>query len=173
MSEQQLVDCDSTSFACIGGEAVNAMQYLVKYGGSVSEADYPYVSGTTGLADFCTEYGKPIAATVKNYTILASGDENSLQEAVATIGPISIGIDASSWKFHFYSSGVYYNARCSSTHLDHAVLAVGYGTTDQNEDYWLVKNSWGVDWGMSGYLMMARNKDNNCGVATEAMYPIV
>ena len=55
--------------------------------------------------------------------------------------------------------------------LDHSVLAIGYGKLDDH-DYWLIKNSWSPLWGNQGYVLMSQ-KDNNCGVATDADYAIV
>eukprot|EP00731_Ephydatia_muelleri_P025784 Em0017g867a len=119
----------------------------------------------------CNFNASNIGANCSSYNkIIPAKSEASLQDAVATVGPISVCIDAAQDSFQSYSGGVYDEPKCSQTALDHCVLAVGYGSTD-TQDYWIVKNSWGTDWGQEGYIWMSRNKSNQCGIATAALYP--
>ena len=70
--------------------------------------------------------------------------------------------------------GIYCSNTCQQEQLNHAMMVVGYGTDEKTKmDYWLVKNSWGVKWGEDGYIRMCRNENNNCGIATQALYPLV
>jgi len=170
LSEQQLVDCSGKfgNFGCMGGLMDNAFRYIKANGGIDTEASYPYEARD----GHCRFKPADIGATVAGYTDVPEGDEAALTQAIATVGPISVAIDASHFSFQLYHTGVYYEKRCSSTRLDHGVLAVGYGTEDGQDFYW-VKNSWGVSWGQKGYIKMARNRHNNCGIATQASYPLV
>ncbi|XP_044223703.1 procathepsin L-like [Thunnus albacares] len=170
LSEQQLVDCsgDYGNMGCGGGLMDNAFKYIIQSGGIDTEDSYPY-EGEDGE---CRYNPATIGAKCTGFTDVTQGDEDALQEAVATIGPVSVAIDASHASFQLYESGVYDEPDCSSLELDHGVLAVGYGT-ENGHDYWLVKNSWGLGWGDMGYVKMTRNKHNQCGIATAASYPLV
>ncbi|CAH1381544.1 unnamed protein product [Tenebrio molitor] len=171
LSEQNLVDCSEKfgNNGCNGGLMDNAFRYIKANGGIDTEQAYPYKAED----EKCHYKPKNKGATDRGYVDIESGNEDKLQSAVATVGPVSVAIDASHQSFQLYSGGVYYEPDCSASQLDHGVLVVGYGTEDDGTDYWLVKNSWGKSWGDQGYIKMARNRDNNCGIATEASYPLV
>jgi len=167
LSEQMLVDCDHTDNGCNGGLPSNAFEFVIKNGGINTEASYPY----EGRRHTCRFDKDNVAATFTSFNSVKSKDEDDLKKAVATVGPVSVGIDASHFSFQLYHSGVYHSIFCSQTRLDHGVLVAGYGN-EGGHDYWLVKNSWGPHWGEKGYIKMARNRNNSCGIATMANYPV-
>ncbi|UYV60940.1 CTSL [Cordylochernes scorpioides] len=169
LSEKNLVDCSTSNNGCDGGDMVEAYKYIIKNGGIDTEESYPYMDEK----DQCTYNKSNIGATCKGYKRI-NQDEESLKQALAAEGPISIGIDASGDNFQQYKGGVYNNPYCKNgeNDLDHGVLLVGYGQ-ENGIDYWLVKNSWSEWWGEKGYIKMSRNKNNQCGIATDASYPIV
>lgn len=171
LSEQNLIDCTNPHgySKCSGRSRHDAFEWIKDHGGIETEKSYPY----KGVGGSCKYERKYAAATLRKYVDIRKGDEKKLQEAIATIGPISIAVDASHRSFQFYSSGVYYEQKCKPDKMDHAVLVVGYGTDRHDRDFYIVKNSWGKHWGESGYMRMSRNRRNNCGVATSGIYPIV
>nr|XP_039258217.1 procathepsin L-like [Styela clava] len=171
LSEQNLMDCSTPEgdHSCHGGLMDFGFKYIVMNGGIDTEESYPYMAKDEAMCKFNK---MNIGATITGCVDIAHGDEMSLKSAVMRVGPISVAIDAGHSSFQLYKSGVYTSMECSSTKLDHGVLAVGYGT-EMGKDYWLVKNSWGEMWGMDGYIMMARNSNNMCGIATQASYPTV
>jgi cathepsin L len=173
LSEQNLVDCAGGKYGnmgCNGGWPYQAYNYIKDNKGIDTEASYKYEA----INDKCRYNAANSGATCTGYvSITPTGSEANLQDAVANIGPISVAIDASHMSFQLYKKGLYVENACSTTRLDHAVLAVGYGTTTDGQDYWLVKNSWATSWGDQGYIQMARNHKNMCGIATSACYPLV
>lgn len=164
LSEQQLVDCSGSygNLGCSGGLMDNGFEYAESTG-LCAENSYPYTA-EDGTCKQCKGLVK-----VKSFVDIPQGNETALKEAVA-IQPVSVAIEADTSSFQFYSSGVYDDVSCG-LNLDHGVVAVGYGT-DNGKDYWLVRNSWGQEWGDQGYIKIARG-DNRCGISQAASYPIV
>ncbi|CAH1391324.1 unnamed protein product [Nezara viridula] len=170
LSEQNLVDCSSMygNNGCQGGLMVDAFKYIAENGGIDTEDSYPY-EGRDGM---CRFRKSAVGAVDSGAIELPGDDEEALKSAIATIGPVSVAIDAGQDSFRFYKSGVYEDSNCSPAGLDHGVLAVGYGSED-GQDFWLVKNSWNTGWGEEGYIRIARNKGNMCGIASMASFPKV
>uniref|UniRef100_A0A6B2LAH4 Uncharacterized protein n=1 Tax=Arcella intermedia TaxID=1963864 RepID=A0A6B2LAH4_9EUKA len=171
LSEQNLIDCAETGGqGCTGGFATadTGFQYIINNHGIDTSASYPPDPNGSGPCRF-TVAG--IGATISSYVDTTSGDENALLLGLNK-GPVSVVVDASQASFQFYSGGVYDEPACSSVSVDHDMLAVGYGNLN-GVDYWIVKNSWGTSWGDAGYILMSRNKNNQCGIATDASYPVV
>jgi C1A family cysteine protease len=169
LSEQNLVDCaiDFGCDGCEGGWPEAAMRYVASNKGVDTELSYPYLA----TDEQCNYTNKTIGSSVKGTVNITSGNMTELHHAIGTVGPISVAIDAED-DFQFYKSGIYNSTNCSPESLDHAVLAIGYSFI-ANHTYIIVKNSWGADWGMDGYIYMSTDTDNLCGIAQVASYPIV
>lgn len=172
LSEQQLIDCSTAegNQGCNGGMMDYAFQYIISNGGITTEAEYPYTA--TG-PNTCEAAGKPVAASITSYTDVTPSSDAALMAALAK-QPVSVAIEADQSSFQFYSGGVM-TAACG-TQLDHGVLAVGYGT-ESGQDFYKVKNSWGADWGMNGYILLGRGSafapNGQCGILMDPSYPVV
>ncbi|GMN55744.1 hypothetical protein TIFTF001_024860 [Ficus carica] len=171
LSEQQLVDCDhecdpeepgSCDSGCNGGLMNSAFEYTLKAGGLMREKDYPYTSTDRGTCKFDK---KKIAAKVANFSVV-SLDEEQIAANLVKNGPLAVAINAVFMQT--YVGGVSCPYICSKR-LDHGVLLVGYGEAGyapvrmKEKPYWIIKNSWGENWGESGYYKICRGR-NVCGV---------
>ncbi|XP_028785050.1 ervatamin-B-like [Neltuma alba] len=173
VSEQQLVSC-AASQGCKGGWYVNAFKYVIDNHGIASEETYPYVA-----QDSACDISKAAntIATIDGYNYWAHSpvSENSLRCYVYK-QPISVSIYASP-HLKSYKSGVFNGDDCSgivSCKHNHAVLIVGYGSSGDGQDYWIVKNSWGSNWGRSGYIFIKRNTgatEGVCNINCSGSYP--
>ncbi|XP_057811078.1 vignain-like [Salvia miltiorrhiza] len=169
LSEQELVDCEQDNKGCDGGLMQHAFEFIKKQGGLATETFYPY-RATDGICD-ATKMNVP-AVTIDGYENVPANDEDALMKAVAN-QPVSVAMDAGGSNLQFYSEGVF-TGECG-TELDHGVAVVGYGSTLDGTKYWIVKNSWGPEWGEQGYIRMQRGVDAReglCGIAMDASYPI-
>ncbi|KAI0242157.1 Cathepsin L1 [Lamellibrachia satsuma] len=164
LSEKNIMDCSwkEGNEGCNGGTMDASFEYIKVNKGIDTEISYPYIP----IFKQEDVGGEDVGVVDLPHT------ETCLQKAVATIGPISVGIYASA-SFQGYKDGIFYDSGCSKTHPNHGVLVVGYGSTKRGKPYWLVKNSWGHSWGIDGYIKMARNKHDMCGIAYMASYPLV
>ena len=165
-SEQMLVDCDTSDSGCNGGLMEYAFTWLKKNGGIMTDTDYPY----KGVKSTCrSDKSKYVDMTITGYKKLGSSystwsavDEDEVKEFLYETGPLAIALNAD--PLQTYSSGILdvTSTRCPTSGINHAVTLVGYGTQN-NVAYWIVKNSWGKNWGENGYFRIRRG-NGTCGI---------
>jgi len=190
LSEQEIINCMDdnrrkfgpfVNHGCNGGWPSNVFLYS-----TVREAirpyenlEFPYVSGDNKNIGECSFADKTLGASENAFSqdfipgicySTEKDNEQQLMRALYHHGPIAVIIDASTVEFQLYKTGILDPAGCSKNSLNHAVLLVGYGEEENGEKFWKIKNSWGDWWGDEGYVKLARNGENTCGVTSVATY---
>jgi len=165
LSVQQFIDCcpafSNQCFGCNGDNFDGLFLYAINFG-VVKEDDYPY-QGEDGNCKF--DQRKSVAF-ITDFAIINAGDEDEVTRVLAENSPIATALDATDSTFMYYTGGVYHGKNCRSILISHGMLLIGYGVdSPTNEKYYTLKNTWGTDWGESGYMRIIRDGSNNCGVA--------
>jgi len=168
LAPQQIVDCDTSDAGCEGGDPPTAYEYIISAGGLEGTKDYPY----TAQDGNCNFNKSEIVAKISTWNYATSFySESELQTNLVGWGPLSVCVDASNWQD--YQSGVMTWEECAYVNvLDHCVQLVGYQTQTSKGDFWMVRNSWGTDWGINGYIYLEMGSDT-CGIAHEATSSVV
>jgi len=172
LSFEELVDCVPNpkhcggEGGCKGATAELAFEYVRQNGLSSADSYKGYMSGGDGKCR-TSQAGGGKSTRADGWERLPENRLDPLLEAVATKGPVVVSVDASQWSS--YSSGVF-DACSQDATINHAVVVVGFGT-DHNlgKDYWLIRNSWGDQWGEQGHIRLQRHKSDQgdagyCGI---------
>jgi len=159
LAPQEIVDCDNGGSGCGGGWPSQAMQWIISQGGQDTESSYPY----TGQDGTCAAAQGTVGATISSVQSVAQ-DENVMYNTLSTVMPLSICCDAQPWQD--YSGGILTANQCT-TNIDHAIQLTGYSPSQGG--YWIVRNSWGADWGEQGFIYLQYGQDT-CGITSYVAY---
>lgn len=169
LSEQQLIDCDENSDGCNNGDIIKAYNYVIENDGILEETKYRYTEGKQSckLIDI-----SDTDAFITTYKMVKENDEIQLLQAV-TQQPVAASLHVGN-EFRSYAGGVY-TGTCGPTE-NHAVAIVGYGVSENDQKYWLIKNSWGQGWGERGYMRLIRDApsggpEGHCSIANYGSFP--
>jgi len=167
LAPQQVVDCDTVDQGCNGGFPASAYNYIETAGGLDTEASYPY----KGVGGTCAFNKDNVEAKISSFKYATTtGDETTLKQNLVAASPLSICVDAANWQD--YTSGVMGAWECCwFCQLDHCVQLVGYDST-ASTPFFIVRNSWGADWGENGYIRLAQG-NNACLITDYATTSIV
>ncbi|XP_049866955.1 cathepsin K-like [Pectinophora gossypiella] len=165
LSNQALVDCawEFGAAGCDGGTDNAAYEWMMKYG-LPTIADYGTYENQDG---YCHIQNVSKTYKISGYVDVTPNSIQALKVALVNHGPLSVSVHVTS-AFALYSGGVFYDFECNPMNLNHEITLVGYGE-EYGETFWIVKNSWGQDWGIDGFMHIAA-KENNCGIMTEPTY---
>ncbi|KAL6769398.1 hypothetical protein ACKKBG_A30845 [Auxenochlorella protothecoides x Auxenochlorella symbiontica] len=170
LSEQQIVDCDAYDWGCDGGSFVDVMRYTIDNGGLVPDAEWPYAAKETVCHR--RRERKRAAVTIDYIVNLPEANETALEQALAhtpTNVAMCCGDFIDAW--HLYTGGIFNESAHCTEPIDHALLAVGYGTEPNGDKFFKIKNSWGAHWGEAGYMKVRRGIADPKGSNGVALMP--
>lgn len=164
LSVQELIDCEKKNRGCTAGDINYSLDYVQQNGLSL-DSDYPYKAKQSK----CSIPSDDRKYKISSYFYCSNNDANSAcSESIVydnlSNGPSIGGLDGS--RLQLYQSGIF-DGNCTKD--SHMIVTVGFGS-ENGQDFWIVRNSWGADWGENGYIRVARNDSNNhsCFVANES-----
>ena len=171
-SAQQFTDCSSNgNNGCQGGNFPPSIRFIQERGNRIATAQsYPYAAKKQSCQ---TNNLNEVDVGRIEIGSISEGDEKAMENALVQHGPLFVGVDAESRRFMFYRSGILKINHCPTRRqdMDHAMVVVGYGHDPQLQmSYWIVRNSWGPKWGENGYVRLAKDAGNMCGIASMAYY---
>ncbi|XP_052749688.1 cathepsin O-like isoform X2 [Galleria mellonella] len=164
LSIQELIDCSKRNDGCRGGKPSTALEYLKKSRlPIVTEEQYPLL-----LVDqTCKIRGRPNGVLVTDYTDLCNAQEEEMLRLLAKHGTLIAVVNAKLWQ-HYVGGVIHKGCLGAERYLNHVIQIVGYDLT-ASTPYYIVKNSWGEDFGDEGYVKIAIGH-NVCGIADEISY---
>jgi len=169
LSAQQITVCTPNPQHCGGwgacsGAIPNLAYSYVQLFGLATEADYPYTAGDFNGDREC-HYDlstKPLSIGIGGYNRLSPNNQEEVMQHLAEVGPLSVAVYASTWDS--YKGGVFTGCPYEEDiAINHCVQLVGYGTDPTDGGYWIVRNTWGDDWGEDGYIRLQRDETPQCG----------
>ncbi|WAR20999.1 CATK-like protein [Mya arenaria] len=154
--------------SCWAFSAIGALEAAVKIktGKAVDLAEQELRSSR------CSHKKSCVGARMSGHRDTQKGSESNLAQTLNQHGPVTVAADVNSPGFMHYRQGVYNNPSCDKRRPNHAMVSVGYGSS-RGLNYWIIKNSWGQGWGDKGYVFMAKDKGDLCGLANHASYPVL
>lgn len=164
LSPEDLVSCDTGNYGCQGGFLPVAWQYMIK-NGVVEESCFPYTAGG-GVAPPCSQKcSDGTKHYVESGSLVQPKTVATIQTLIQTSGPVEAAFSVYA-DFFSYKSGVYTH-KTGGLEGGHAIKIIGWGV-DSGVPYWIVANSWGTTWGMSGYFWIKRGV-NECGIESNVI----
>jgi C1A family cysteine protease len=167
LSEQEMVDCVPDCFGCNGGWPTSVYKYVMR-DNITSDNKYPYIAND----EMCNISESNSTLRVRGYKVIMNTTKDVLN-ALYELGPLSVALDAED-SFQMYNNGIYESNDCSSDpeDMDHAVMLVGYGVDQlSGKLYFILRNSWGTDWGVGGYMYFSGDISNMCGILNDVTIP--